>query len=68
MKSIWIARDKDGSLYLYEEKPVRIDCGDYWSFRDLDDNPICCEIDGYLFPELTWDSEPIELVIKEKEE
>lgn len=55
-------------MYLYEEKPVRIDCGDYWSFRDLDDNPICCEIDGYLFPELTWEDEPIELVIKEKEE
>lgn len=67
MKSIWIARDMDGSLYTYQNKPLRMD--DFW----------VCHIEGRLsrfayqlnpdwFPEVTWESGPIELVIKEKEE
>ena len=63
MKSIWIARDKDGSLYLYEGKPYRK--GYVWMYR-YEHEPY--EIDNDWFPEITWENEPIELVIKEKEE
>ena len=54
-------RDMFGDLCISSEKPVR--------------NNGCWEIcdgieisDSDWFPDLTWDSEPIELVIKEKEE
>lgn len=61
MKSIWIARGKNGSLYLHEEKPYRK--GDVWMYRH-EHEP--CKIDDGWFPEITWESEPMELVIKEK--
>lgn len=65
MKSIWIARDFDGHLYAYKEKPVR---GTYVWDRRKDDTYYVCELDGDWFSELTWEDEPIELVIKEKED
>ena len=60
---MWIARDKDGRLFLFTfVKPVRRDeegcwvkdehCGDLADSIRLDDN---------LFPQLTWDDEPMEV-------
>lgn len=66
MNSIWIARDKDGSLFASKRKPVRVSCKEYWSVADTLD--CFCELESHWFPELTWESEPIELVIKVKEE
>ena len=59
----WVARDKDGMLYLYTAKPKKL--SDYWnapesSYMKLDDS---------LFPEVQWsDEEPkgIILSIKDK--
>lgn len=69
MNSIWIARDKDESLYAYQNKPLKMDEEGVWY----------CRIEGRLsrfayrlnpdwFPELMWENSPIELTIKEKED
>ena len=53
-EEIWLARDKDGSLYLFfREKPQKKET--------LWDNQIdsWIEIDSHLFPEVKWsDEEP----------
>lgn len=68
----WVCRDKkDNALNLHAEEPYRTQSGyqkgdepDWWesdcaSFLPLDNN---------LFPDLTWESEPleVELIIKRK--
>ena len=65
MKSLWIARDKNGSLFAYKHKPTR--ANDFW----YDDNGFNSEIGNKLpddwFPYLRWEDEPVELVVKAKE-
>ena len=59
---MWIARDMNGSLWLYDTKPTKGIYG--WS---LDDIRRCCEIDGDLdgFEDIKWEDEnPRELVLK----
>ena len=51
----WLARDKDGSLNLHGDKPTRID--DYWG--NLDGSGMVY-FDDEAFPEITWESEPVE--------
>ena len=66
MKSIWIARDNDGSLNAYTEEPrknyVRED------FRSRNGENM--KLHPNSFPEVTWENSPfeVELVIKEKED
>ena len=54
MKNIWVARDKDGSLFLYvNQKPSKEET--IWD----DDYGRYIEIDGSLFQEVQWsDAEP----------
>ena len=65
MKSLWIARDESGHLFAYKHKPTR--AKDIW----YDDNGFNSEIGNKLpddwFPDLRWEDEPVELVVKEKE-
>lgn len=59
---MWVARDKDGTLYLYNEKPYKR--GHCWHCDDLDYFAI-----EELLPEVNWeDEEPteVELIIKKK--
>lgn len=60
--SLWVARDKNGLLYLYENKPMK------FSTTFDEHNGFCVELlNSDLFPEVKWeDEEPteIELVIK----
>lgn len=58
---LWIARDNDGHLFLYETKPERcsenfapINGYGYWS------------IDDDLFPEVTFENSPREIILKLK--
>jgi len=72
---MWIARDKEGYLFGFNHKPIRtnyVECGFYgWTI----DNK-CIPINDVvniqvqtshimlpreLFPELTWEDEPIEV-------
>lgn len=55
----WVARDRNGSLALYQSIPERLENLGYW--RDgLGGEFDLSETD---FPSLTWDDEPIEVEI-----
>lgn len=71
MKSIWIARNEDGILLVFDKKPTRafdkergkglLDVLESyrWLFQ-------CKQIPGtWFYPEVTWENSPIELVVKE---
>lgn len=57
---MWIARDLDGSLYLYKEEPMPCD-GEYYYVEDTN----YIELDKNLFPELNFEDGPkqIKLVL-----
>ena len=62
----WVARDDDGDLFFYNDKPRREkavwDEPQYWIGKTQTD------LDPNLFPDLTWDSEPeeVEIILKRK--
>jgi hypothetical protein len=54
----WIARDKDGLLGFYSDKPQRFDDKAWWC------DPGCytaLALPPESYPEITWESEPIEV-------
>lgn len=54
----WIARDYDGSLYIYTEKPQKL--LETWYMRGLG----LMKISDLLFPEVKWsDEEPTKVKI-----
>lgn len=61
MTKMWIARDEDGSLYIYKGKPSR-----YNGFFDNDINYSSISLNSDLFPEVTWENSPqeIEIILK----
>lgn len=63
LRKLWIARDRDGALYIFEDKPI-LDEGVYepdWSasskhwFELLPD---------YIMPEVTFDNSPQQVELK----
>lgn len=59
---MYVARDKNKDLNLFIEKPKRNNNG-YWL------SPLCkVSLDYTLFPGLRWEDEPIEVVLKPKDE
>ena len=55
---LWIARDKDGGLYLHYDKPTTIYGKDYFtSMRAV-------VISRDLFPEVTFENSPQEVELK----
>ena len=56
---MWVARDEDGILCLYESKPY-LDMDNEW---DSDDNDYLV-IDESQFPEVTFDNSPQEVELK----
>lgn len=62
----WVARDKGGTICLYNEYPERYNAPiNEWG----SDNPLqYYRIPDELFPDLTWGSDPIEvkIIIKKK--
>ncbi len=58
---MWIARDKNGDLWLHKEKPIRT--YDQWS--SIGDVELVSLVDKSIFSEVKWeDEEPRELVLK----
>ena len=56
----WVAREKRGGLFLYENKPI-LDCDFGIWFTDSD----CIgTISRAFFPDLTWEDEPIEVELR----
>ena len=70
MEKLWVARNKYGYLYLYNNKPIRTKEGTefennydsvyedivYKDYLEIDKGYI--EIDSELFPEVTWENSP----------
>lgn len=61
---LWIARDDDGSLWLFDEKPVKV--RGMWRNGALQERMSAMEtrIQGCLFPTLTVDNSPKMLGLK----
>ena len=61
---MWIARDKDGLICLFKDKPIRHDdafySNDYLSTS-------CFALDFDAFPEVTWENSPKKVELKLKE-
>ena len=58
--TMWIARDKDRTLTLFENKPVKNDEG--WIATGKKENLV---FEDLWFPEVKWsDKEPRELILK----
>lgn len=65
MNSIWIARDEDGTLCAYSQKPYRYAFDGIWLTENGNDrNYAVLNIHDDWFPEVTWENSPIELVPK----
>ena len=60
---MWIARNKNGELYLFTfVKPVRCDEDGCWIKDEYHGNlGGSIRLDDNLFPELTWNDEPVEV-------
>lgn len=70
---MWVARDKDGTLNLWFNKPKR--AVNFWYGQQKQDGWKAIEefiqnkheIDGKQFPKLTWEDEPINVYIYSSE-
>jgi len=70
---MWIARDKDGTLWLFTHKPHRCrmvgwDMNSWDSPDECEEGDVinCMEINPSLYPEVTWETEPLELELVNK--
>ena len=67
---MWVARDKDGQLTLFSDKPHRcMEVGlknESWDIVAMNAFTDMMVLNSDVFPDLTWEDEPIEveLVIK----
>lgn len=60
---IWIARNSDGTIELYHEKPIR----GKTHFKAADEGFLkgwIADLDDADYPEVTWKNSPKELTIK----
>ena len=62
---LWIARDKDSSLYLYDQRPVLNNTlmNGVWESTNID-IWYDYDIDNALFPEVTFENSPQQVEIK----
>ena len=63
---VWLARNKNGELNIFEDKPCRY-CGYRWintyDSMELSENDLSLE----LAAKVTWNSEPIQVEVTVKE-
>ena len=55
----WVARDKDGNLFAYNDKPTRCDNQKEWF-----EEKFLFSMENSFFPELKWEDEPIEVELR----
>ena len=55
----WVARDGNGKLYLYNEKPKYYNNLEAWFVGG-----ICSRLGNNFFPNLTWKDKPIEVELR----
>ena len=61
-KRLWAARDDDGDMYLYVKKPVRMNDAT-WGYSVNDSEEDYYNLPADLFPSLTWNDEPKEVIL-----
>ena len=62
---MWIARDKNGNLFLYNTELTRNENGVWFPADYQPSNPFyCVKLPSDLFPEQTWEDAPLEVEIK----
>ena len=64
--NLWIARDENGGLYLYNNKPITQIFGKEIFFKSNDGDNSEIKIDSNLYPEVTFENSPQQLEIKTK--
>ena len=55
---LWIVRDWGGMLFAYFNKPIRDTIWKEWV-----SDGVLLSIDDSLFPDLTWEEEPLKVVL-----
>ena len=65
--SVWIARDKDGEISIYKNKPWKRENEPYHN-GECDSADYYINIDKELYPEITWENSPKEFELKAVEE
>lgn len=55
---LWIVRDWGGMLFAYFNKPIRDTVQKEWKSDE-----VSLSIDDSLFPDLTWEDEPLEVIL-----
>ena len=55
---LWVARDKNGFLFAYKDKPKRCDNQKEWFGWFLN------SMENSFFPNITWKDEPIEVELR----
>ena len=55
---LWVARDKNGFLFAYEDKPKRCDNQKEWFAGKF-----LFSIENSFFPNLKWEDEPLEVML-----
>lgn len=55
----WVARDKDGNLFAYNDKPTRCDNQKEWFAEKF-----LFSMENSFFPELKWEDEPLEFELR----
>lgn len=58
--NMWVARDKDGELRCYNNPPNKNEEEGFWVDSDLSGS---VKIDPSSFPYVTWESEPLLIVV-----
>ena len=59
IESWWLARDKNGRIYMFNNNPKRVD--DEGIFLNSSYDGICTELESILFSEITWQNSPKKL-------
>ena len=50
MEEFWLARDKDGDLYIYEKEPFKNELAGQWTLGGRFEY-----LPAHLFPEIRWE-------------
>lgn len=60
-ESWWVARDKDGEVFIYNSEPIRLES----EFRLDGDSFLghCAVLHNRLFPEITWENSPKKIIM-----
>lgn len=62
---MWIARNKNGSLWVFNRKPVKNIKENIWGIPNIQASDYFDIVDKRFFPKVKWeDAEPRELVLK----